>query len=80
MKRTRAKFRQALICKCVLSLVIAVGFAGTSFAAQFDAPYQVAEKKNKDKWSAEDKQVSEKLAALEKMDWRKQMPWYKPGK
>ena len=66
MKGTRAKFRQALIGKCVLSLVIAVGFAGTSFSAQFDAPYQVAEKKNKDKWSAEDKQISEKLAALEK--------------
>ena len=66
MKGTRAKFRQALIGKCILSLFIALGFAGTSLAAQFDAPYQAAEKKNKDKWSAEDKQISEKLAALEK--------------
>ena len=66
MKSTRAKFRQALIGKCILSLFIALGFAGTSLAAQFDAPYQAAEKKNKDKWSAEDKQISEKLAALEK--------------
>ena len=66
MKRTRAKFRQVLIGKCILSLFIALGFAGTSFAAQFDAPYQVAEKKNKEKWSAKEKQISEKLAALEK--------------
>ena len=50
MQRTGAKFRQALIGKCVLSLVIAMGFAGASLAAQFDAPYQAAEKKNKDKW------------------------------
>lgn len=66
MKRTSAKFKQPWISKGVLSLVIAVGFVGTSFAQQYDAPYLVYEKKNKDKWAAEDKQVSKKLAALEK--------------
>lgn len=33
---------------------------------QFDAPYYVLEKKNKAKWAAQDKQINEKLAALEK--------------
>jgi hypothetical protein len=32
MKRTRQNFRQPWIAKCVLSLIIAVGFVGTSFA------------------------------------------------
>jgi arylsulfatase len=38
----------------------------SSFAAQFDAPYYKLQEKNKDKWTAEDKQVNKKLAALEK--------------
>ena len=37
MKRTRQNFRQSWIGKCVLLLIIAVGFAGTSFAQQSDA-------------------------------------------
>ena len=35
-------------------------------AAQFDAPYYDLEKKNKAKWAEEDKQIDEKLAALER--------------
>ncbi len=53
------------IGKCLLALVIAAGFAGTSYAQQFDAPHEVLRKKNKDKWAAEDKQINERLAALE---------------
>jgi len=64
--RTRPIFSQPWIGKCALSLVIAVGFVGTSFAQQFDAPYQALEKRNKEKWAAEDKQINAKLAALEK--------------
>ena len=63
---TRAMLGLHWIGKCILSLVISVGFLGNSFAQQYDAPYEVFEKKNKDKWGTEDKQVSEKLAALEK--------------
>lgn len=66
MKIIRSKFRQPWISKCVLSLVITVGFVGISLAAQFDAPYYDLQKKNKDKWVAEDKQINTKLAALEK--------------
>ena len=66
MKGTGANFRQALIGKCVLSLVIAVGFAGTSFAAQFDAPYYELEKKHGAEWAREDKAIDAKLAELEK--------------
>jgi len=66
MMKSTLDYRGYKISKLFLSLVITVGLVSTSFAAQFDAPYQVAEKKNKDKWSAEDKQISEKLAALEK--------------
>ena len=35
-------------------------------AAQFDAPYYALEKRNKDAWAQQDKQIDEKLAALEK--------------
>ena len=65
MKRTKPKSRQPWLTKCALLLVIAAGFVGTSFAAQFDAPYNALQKKNKDKWAAEDKQINTKLAALE---------------
>jgi len=34
-------------------------------AAQFDAPYYALQKRNKDKWSEEDKQINDKLSALE---------------
>ncbi len=49
----KSKFRQLWVGKCVLSLVIAVGFVGTSFAEQFDAPYYDLKKKNKSKWAEE---------------------------
>ena len=35
-------------------------------AAQFDTPYYALEKRNKPKWAEEDKQIDQKLAALEK--------------
>jgi arylsulfatase len=35
-------------------------------AAQFDAPYYALEKRNKDAWAQQDKQIDIKLAALEK--------------
>lgn len=66
MERTRATFRQALIGQCVLSLVIAVGFAGTSLAAQFDAPYYELQKKHGAEWAKEDKAIDAKLVELEK--------------
>jgi arylsulfatase len=65
MKRARSKSRQLWFSKCLLSLFIAVGFVGISFAQQFDAPYYTLQKKNKDKWAAEDEQINTKLAALE---------------
>ena len=36
MKRTRQNFRQTLIGKCVLSIIIVVGFIGTSFSQKSD--------------------------------------------
>ncbi len=55
-----------LVVASSLAVGLAVGFIGSSFAQQSDAPYLVYEKKNKDKWAIEDNQVNEKLAALEK--------------
>ena len=55
-----------LVVASSVAVGLAVGFVGPSFAQQYDAPYLVYEKKNKDKWAAEDNQVNEKLAALEK--------------
>ena len=66
MTRTRPKYEQLWIGKCVLSLAIAVGFVGTSFAAQFDAPYYELEKKHGAEWAEEDKAIDAKLAALKK--------------
>ncbi len=66
MKRTRPKFRQPWIGKCALSLLVAMGFAGVSFAQQFDAEYLVREKQFGEQWASEDKQIREKLTALEK--------------
>ncbi len=65
MNRARPKFTQAWMGRCVFSLVVAAGSAGTSFAQQFDAPYYDLLERNKEKWASEDKQVDAKLAALE---------------
>ena len=35
-------------------------------AAQFDAPYYTLEKRHKAEWEQQDKQIDEKLAALQK--------------
>ena len=35
-------------------------------AAQLDAPYYDLEKRNRDAWAQQDKQIDDKLAALEK--------------
>jgi arylsulfatase len=66
MMREQPKFIQAWISKCALSLVIAVGFAGTSFAVQFDAPFYEFQKKHGAEWAKEDSAINSKLAALEK--------------
>ena len=65
MTKTRQKYWFRWVIKCALSLVVPLGFIGTSFAQQFDAPYYDLQKKNKDAWAAEDKQINAKLAALE---------------
>ena len=51
--------------KYLSSLFIAVGLTATSFGQQLDAPFMALQERNKDKWAAEDKQIDEKLAALE---------------
>lgn len=43
-----------------------MGFAVTSFAAQFDAPVYELEKKHAAEWAEEDKAIDAKLAELEK--------------
>ena len=47
-------------------LAVAVGFGGSSFAQQFDAPYYELLKKHGIAWAKEDKAIDAKLAALEK--------------
>jgi arylsulfatase len=51
-----------VIVICAVSLVIPF----SSFAAQFDAPYNKFEKKHGAEWAKEDKAIDAKLAALEK--------------
>ena len=49
-----------------MSLFITAGFVKSSFAAQFDAPYNRIAEKNAVAWAEEDKTIDAKLAALEK--------------
>jgi len=61
MSGTRSKIRQLQIGKYFLKLVIllslTVGFAGASFAQQFDAEYLAREKQFGKQWTAKDKQA-----------------------
>lgn len=51
-------------------LIFIIGFAlifpMASFSGQFDAPYYAYEQRHKDAWEKQDKQIDDKLAALEK--------------
>jgi len=66
MTRKKLIRRLSSTGKFILLQIIAMGFIGTSFAAQFDAPYYDLQKKNKDQWATEDKKINKKLAASEK--------------
>ncbi|CAB1081072.1 hypothetical protein D1AOALGA4SA_8732 [Olavius algarvensis Delta 1 endosymbiont] len=65
MNRIKSSFACSWLTQCVLYLVVVVGLASTSFAAQFDAPFMKAQQENKANWSKEDKALDKKLAALE---------------
>ncbi len=50
-----------------ISIAIGLMLIGTNgFSQQFDAPFLEYQKKNAQEWAAQDKQINEKLAALEK--------------
>ncbi len=50
-----------------ISIAIGLMFVGTNgFSQQFDAPFLEYQKKNAQEWAEQDKQINEKLAALEK--------------
>ena len=66
MKRMGSNFGQLWLRNSALALTIAVGFVGTSFAQQYDAPFYEFEKKLGTEWAREDKAIDAKLAALEK--------------
>ena len=59
-------FRKCQKEKLLRLVVISMLFFGNSFAQQFDASYLSLKEKNESKWISEDKQIDEKLAALEK--------------
>ena len=62
MNKIKSSFACSWLTRCVLSLVVAVGLASTSFSAQFDGPFVKAQQKNKANWSKEDKELDKKLA------------------
>ncbi len=50
-----------------ISIAIGLMLIGTNgFSQQFDAPFLEYQKKNAQEWAEQDKQINEKLAALEK--------------
>jgi len=55
-------FRRFLTFMIGLAFIIPMA----AFAGQFDAPYYDLQEKNKRKWTAEDKKIDQRLAALEK--------------
>ena len=59
-------FRKCQNGKLLFLVVISMVFFGNTFAQQFDASYLDLKERNKSKWITEDKQIDEKLAALEK--------------
>ena len=59
-------FRKCQNGKLLFLVVISMVFFGNTFAQQFDASYLDLKEKNESKWITEDKQIDEKLAALEK--------------
>ena len=63
MQKSRPQFKLPLLGKGLLSLLTAMGLASSSFAAQFDAPYQELQKKNAAAWAEEDTAIDAKLAA-----------------
>ena len=54
------------VARTVAAVTVALFFAGSALAQQFDAPYYELEKKHGDRWSEEDAAIDAKLAALEK--------------
>ena len=55
-------YTKAIIALAIFMIAIPIQIQ----AAQFDAPYYALEKRNKDAWAQQDKQIDDKLAALEK--------------
>ena len=66
MKGRELNLRALWIRRCILSLGIAVGLPGNSFAQQFDAPFLALQEKHAEKWAKDDNVINDKLAALEK--------------
>ncbi|MEA3275155.1 MAG: sulfatase-like hydrolase/transferase, partial [Pseudomonadota bacterium] len=66
MKGRKLNLRALWIRRCILSLGIAVGLPGNSFAQQFDAPFLALQEKHAEKWAKDDNVINDKLAALEK--------------
>ena len=66
MKTMRRKMGRSRIGISLLSLLLPLGLVSPTFAIQPDAEYLAREKQFGKQWAAEDKQVQQKLAALEK--------------
>ncbi len=66
MKTTRRKEGWHQIGMTLMSFLMALGLISPAFAIQPDAEYLVREKQFGKQWAAEDKQVQQKLATLEK--------------
>ena len=62
---TTQKLRQRAVT-AVLSAVIALAVSFNGYAYQADGPFVAQQKKHQQAWAAEDKQIDQKLAELEK--------------
>ena len=66
MKTMKRRMGRSRIGISLLSLLMPLGLVSPTFAIQPDAEYLAREKQFGKQWAAEDKQVQQKLAALEK--------------
>jgi arylsulfatase len=60
------RIKTVLLVIAITSIAAVLSLPPTTYAIQPDAPYVDLEKKNKEKWAAEDKEIDKKLAALRK--------------
>ena len=80
MNSTNSDNKSSWMRTCIFSLIIALGFAGTSFARTFDNSYLALEIQTVRKQMVEDRWIKDQPTAQEKkIDWEPGIIYSQPG-